>query len=64
MQVAFPLHGTEKFAQADLPLAAGKQAQRRFHRLALGGQAARCHGFRHQLVVDLDIGPHRPPHVY
>jgi hypothetical protein len=58
-KVALPTVFAKGRANILLPLQLDHQAQRLFYRLLLGGVSRGSLGFRHQLIIDFDIGAHR-----
>jgi hypothetical protein len=57
-EIARPLHLAAELSNGALSAHVNQQPQSLFDRGALCRSPARPHGFGHQVVVDVDIGPH------
>ena len=59
-QVTFPPDFPLQTADARLRAGPDQQSQSRFHGSSFRGCAAVLHGHSHQVIVNIDIGPHSP----
>jgi hypothetical protein len=59
MQITLPLNPTEQLSRVRLPLVPGEQPQAGLDDFARGPETGCRHRLGKELVVDLDVGPHR-----
>jgi hypothetical protein len=56
IEIALPSDVAEQLSGVGLSLVPRQQSQARFDNLTLGPEAGGRHGFRHQRIVDLNVG--------